>query len=90
MKVTVEFDDRLYRRLKAEAALRGRSMKDMVAEGVRQVLAQPPDKQSRATADSRRPEGFGKLRRYAGNAGGRHDLAAMRGSIARGRSGRAP
>ena len=89
MKATVEFDDALYRHLKVQAALRGRSVKDLVAEGVRQVLAQPPDKKPRAPAASRHPEWFGMLRQYAGNAGGRHDLAAIRGSIVRGRSGRA-
>jgi hypothetical protein len=39
MKATIEFDDELYRQLKAAAALRGRKVKDLVAEGIRMVLS---------------------------------------------------
>jgi hypothetical protein len=38
VKATIEFDDDLYRQLKAAAALRGAKIKDLVAEGVRLVL----------------------------------------------------
>ena len=38
MKTTVEVSDDLYRRAKAEAALRGRKLKDLVEEGLRLVL----------------------------------------------------
>lgn len=38
MKATVELDDALYRELKAAAALRGRKIKELVAEGVQTVL----------------------------------------------------
>jgi hypothetical protein len=38
MKATIEFDDDLYRQLKATAALRGSKVKELVAEGVRMVL----------------------------------------------------
>ena len=38
MKTTIEVPDDLYRRAKAEAALRGRKMKDLVEEGLRLVL----------------------------------------------------
>lgn len=41
MKATVEIDEDLYRRLKAEAALRGRKIKELVTDGVRMVLALP-------------------------------------------------
>ena len=41
MKTTVEVPDELYRRAKAEAALRGRKLKDLVEEGLRLVLARP-------------------------------------------------
>jgi predicted component of type VI protein secretion system len=41
MKTTVEVPDDLYRRAKAEAALRGRKLKDMVEEGLRLVLETP-------------------------------------------------
>lgn len=38
MKTTVELSDDLYRRVKAEAALRGRKVKDLVEEAMRLVL----------------------------------------------------
>ncbi|BCX89245.1 hypothetical protein MIN45_P1617 [Methylomarinovum tepidoasis] len=41
MKTTVELPDELYRRAKVEAALRGRKLKDLIAEGLRRVLEQP-------------------------------------------------
>jgi hypothetical protein len=43
MKITVEVSDDLYRRAKAEAALRGRKLKDLVEEGLRLVLDAPFD-----------------------------------------------
>jgi predicted component of type VI protein secretion system len=41
VKTTVEVSDDLYRRAKAEAALRGRKLKDLVEEGLRLVLETP-------------------------------------------------
>jgi hypothetical protein len=41
MKTTVELPDDLYRRAKAEAALRGRKLKDLVEEGLQLVLDGP-------------------------------------------------
>ena len=41
MKTTVELPDDLYRQAKAEAALRGRKLKDLVEEGLRLVLHAP-------------------------------------------------
>jgi predicted component of type VI protein secretion system len=41
MKTTIEVPDDLYRRAKAEAALRGRRLKDLVEEGLRLVLQAP-------------------------------------------------
>ena len=41
VKTTVEVPDALYRRAKAEAALRGRKLKDLVEEGLRLVLETP-------------------------------------------------
>ena len=41
MKATIEIDDDLYRQVKAAAALRGRKVKDLVAEGLRTVLRSP-------------------------------------------------
>jgi hypothetical protein len=41
MKTTVEIPDDLYRRAKAEAALRGRKLNDLFKEGLRLVLEAP-------------------------------------------------
>ncbi len=41
MKTTVEVPDDLYRQAKAEAALRGRKLKDLIEEGLRLVLEAP-------------------------------------------------
>ena len=41
MKATIEIDDELYRQVKAAAAIRGRKVKDLVAEGLRTVLRSP-------------------------------------------------
>lgn len=47
MKTTVELPDPLYRRAKAEAALRGRKLKDLIEEGLRLVLDSPRPKSRR-------------------------------------------
>jgi hypothetical protein len=39
MRTTVDLSEDLYRRVKAEAALRGRKLKDLVEEALRQLLA---------------------------------------------------
>ncbi len=49
MKTTIEVPDELYRRAKAQAALRGRKLKDLVVEGLRLVLATPAARQRRPT-----------------------------------------
>ncbi len=41
MKTTVEIPDELYRQAKAEAALSGRKLKDLVEEGLRHMLKRP-------------------------------------------------
>jgi hypothetical protein len=41
MKTTVELPDDLYRRAKAEAALQGRKLKDIIEEGLQLVLDRP-------------------------------------------------
>ncbi len=67
MKITVEVPDGLYRRAKAEAALRGRKLEDLVEEGLRLVLeglrrANPPPslpelmKSARGVVDSGVPD----------------------------------
>jgi hypothetical protein len=41
MKTTIELPDELYRRAKAQAALNGGKLKDLVEEGLRLVLEAP-------------------------------------------------
>jgi len=39
MRTTIDLPDALYRQAKAEAALRGRKLRDLIEESLRQVLA---------------------------------------------------
>lgn len=83
MKATIDFDPTLYRRLKAEAALRGRTVRELVAEGVQMVLATPMTRASEPVDDRAY---FGVLKSYADAAHGVHDMASIRESIARERA----
>ena len=85
MKATIDFDDRLYRRLKIEAARRGRTVRDLVSEGVQRVLEAPLAPAPPAGV-SDPPRWFGALHGYAANARGGHDMDAIRASVARGRA----
>ena len=92
MKATIDFDDALYRRLKVEAARRGRTVRDLVAEGVRHVLDAPEADASAGAAPPDEPETppwFGILRHRARGVSD-HSLPAIRASIARGRRGERP
>lgn len=51
MKTTVELPEELSRRAKAEAALRGRKLKDLVEEGLRLVLQTPQDERRRPSLE---------------------------------------
>ncbi len=87
MKATIEFDDALYRRLKIEAVRRGRTVRELVAEGVQHVLnapstATPSDPE--VDASTWRPSWLGSLSRY-GRAVSDHAPAAVRESVAQGR-----
>jgi hypothetical protein len=77
MKTTVEVPDDLYRRAKAEAALRGRKLKDLIEEGLRLVLEAPrrmprhPSlaglmKRARGAIDSEAPDLASNPRHLAG------------------------
>jgi len=57
MKTTVEVPDDLYRRAKAEAALRGRKLRELVEEGLRLVLETP--------REARRPSSLARLMKPA-------------------------
>ena len=61
MKTTIEIPDPLFRRVKATAAERGQSMKQLVTEALQEKVAS-----RRGNAASEEPpwmQGFGKLRR---------------------------
>jgi hypothetical protein len=75
MKTTVEVSDDLYRRAKAEAALRGRKLKDLVEEGLRLVLEAP--------RESHRCRSLAALMKGARGAvdSGVPDLAISRASV---------
>ena len=66
MKTTIEMPDDLYRAAKAEAALRGRKLKDLIEEGLRLVLASstPTSSSKPCSADEAcvRHSGFGHSR----------------------------
>jgi hypothetical protein len=51
MKTTIEVSDELYRRAKAEAALQGRKLNDLVEEGLRLVLQTPAKRRRSSLAD---------------------------------------
>ena len=57
MRTTVDIPDELFRRTKSEAALCGRKLKDLVAEGLRLVLDQekPPAESEKKPSRSPRP-----------------------------------
>lgn len=82
MKATIDIDPALYRQLKVEAARRGRTIRDLVAEGLRQVLGLPAPPDDGAPPPT---PWFAALKKYAHHAGGKHDLGAMRRSMARDR-----
>ncbi len=62
MKTTVELPDPLYRRAKAEAALRGRELKDLVEEGLRLLLDAPPDTPRPRTLSELMKPAFGVIK----------------------------
>jgi hypothetical protein len=69
VKTTVDVPDDLYRRAKAEAALRGRKLRDLVEEGLRLVLEMPPK-------GTRQPSLSGLMKRARGTIdSGVSDLA---------------
>ena len=57
MRTTVDIPDALFRRAKSEAALRGRKLKDLVAEGLRLVLdkEKPPAEAEKKPSLTPRP-----------------------------------
>jgi hypothetical protein len=87
MKATIDIPDDLYRRVKAKSALRGQAVREVVVglfqgwitEGTE--LAQTPLQ----AAGGPLPGWFGAARKYAQRVA-RHDMVAVRRSIAQGRA----
>ena len=87
VKATIDIPDELYRKVKAKSALEGRPVRQVVVELFRGWLGEPaPAAEKKQAADGQRPAWFAGLRGYAANAGGRHDMASVRRSIATGRA----
>jgi hypothetical protein len=53
MRTTVDLPDELFRRAKSAAALRGIKLKDLVEEGLRAVIDNPPDGDEPASAETK-------------------------------------
>lgn len=85
MKATIDFDENLYRRLKVEAARRGRTIRDLVSDAVLQALDGPPTGSGGPANAEWTPVWLGSLARYAHNAQD-HSMESVRKSIARGRT----
>lgn len=62
MRTTVEIPDDLFRRAKSEAALRGRTLKDLVEEGLRLVLAAPSSGDAPPAAPPKKPSAHDLLK----------------------------
>jgi hypothetical protein len=61
VKTTIEIPDPLFRKAKSKAAERGQSLKELVAEALREKLA--PKAGTDPTGEPEWMKGFGKLRR---------------------------
>jgi hypothetical protein len=61
VKTTIEIPDPLFRRVKARAAERGQSLREFVAEALREKLSS--NRSQGGAGDPPWMEGFGKLRR---------------------------
>ena len=81
MKATIDIEESLYRQLKIEAARTGRTVRDLVADGLRLVLGLPATGAAAVREDA--GDWYGALRKYAPSARGAHDLASMRRSVAK-------
>ncbi|HEV8678468.1 MAG TPA: hypothetical protein VGQ90_03760 [Stellaceae bacterium] len=69
MRTTVDIPDELFRRAKAEAALQGRKLKDLVADGLRLVLDERKKNsvvEEKAQATPRRGSLHEKMQKFCG------------------------
>ena len=91
MKATIDIPDQIYRQVKAKSALEGRRVREVaILLFQRWVEGEDASDATGARSGEPAPESppwFGSLRKYARNAGGRHDMNSIRASVARGRTG---
>jgi len=87
MKATIDIPDELYRQVKAKSALRGRAVREIAVSLFQGWIAEAdaPPASPPAGAEHPLPAWFGVARKYARNAP-RHDMTAVRRSIAQGRA----
>lgn len=86
MKATIEVPDDLYRLVKAKSALEGRAVRAVAVELFQRYVEEglePGIAAHAAIEDEPAPEWFGALRRTAKQVA-RHDMGAIRESVARG------
>ena len=89
MKATLDIPEELYRKVKAKSALEGRPVREVAVSLFRSWVESTPNRAAKSVPPPDHkpaPPWFGSLRRYAKNAKGRHDMASVRKSIARGRA----
>jgi hypothetical protein len=86
MKATIEVPDDLYRQVKAKSALRGQAVREVVMSLFQSWIeeGEPVASAPSFAAHQSPPAWFGGARKYARQVR-RHDLTAVRASIARGR-----
>jgi hypothetical protein len=86
MKATIDIPDDLYRRVKAKSALRGQAVREVVMNLFQGWIAEEDDPAAaKPVVAEGRPAWFGAARTYAQRVS-RHDMVAVRASIARGRT----
>ena len=88
MKATIAIPDELYRRVKAKSALQGQPIREVTINLFQRWVSEPEEPPAGPTSstDTQRPAWFGAARKYARRVK-KHDMAAVRNSVIRGRSG---
>jgi len=86
MKATLDIPDALYRRVKSKSALAGHPVREVAIRLFSEWVERPiEDAPATKKAPAKLPPWFGVVKRYAANVD-RHDMAAVRESIAQARS----
>jgi len=87
MKATIDIPDELYRQVKSKSALRGQAVREVAIHLFQGWVLQndePVDEIAIPPGKERVPTWFGGARKYAQHVK-QHDMASIRGSIAKGR-----